>query len=295
MSEPVPVSSSSGRLEAIAAALLFSTGGAAIKSSAFTAAQISTLRSGIAAVALLVWLRGRVTLSPAVVGPAVSYAATVTLFVAATRLTTAASAIFLQSLAPLLLVPLGPLFGERVRLRDAPFLALMIVGLWLCVTGRSSTPDTAPDPAIGNLLALASAVTWAITLLSLRILERNPARRGEGLHVVVAGNVVAALVALPFSWPLPSAPVAEWATVAYLGVFQIATAYLCLTAAVRHLPAIEVSLLLLVEPLLNPFWTWLVRGEHPGQGVMAGGVVIVAATALRTILTSRQISRTRTR
>jgi drug/metabolite transporter, DME family len=273
-----------GRLLAVSAAVLFSTGGPALKSSAFTAIQMSGLRSGVAAIALLVFLRGRRQFFPRLFGPAVLYAATVTLFVMATKLTSAASAIFLQSLAPLLILPLAPLVGDRFRIRDVPFLGCLVAGLWLCVSGRGAPSVTAPDPATGNLLALACAITWALTLLSLRALEHEPDRRGTGLQVVAAGNVLAALVALPFAWPLPSATIVDWATVVYLGVVQIGLAYWCLTSAVRYVPAFEVSILLLVEPVLNPLWTWLVRGEEPGASVIAGGIVIIGATAVRTLL-----------
>ena len=59
------MTSGTARLQVLAAALLFSTGGAAIKTAAFTGIQVSFLRSGIAAVALAVLLRGRLTLSVA--------------------------------------------------------------------------------------------------------------------------------------------------------------------------------------------------------------------------------------
>lgn len=55
--------------------------------------------------------------------------------------------------------------------------------------------------------------------------------------------------------PLPAAPAGEWITLVYLGVFQIGLAYVCLSAAICHLPALEISLLLLLEPVLNPVWT----------------------------------------
>ena len=91
-----------GRLQVLAAALLFSTGGAGIKAAAFTGLQVSALRSGIAALVLLLLLRGLSTgrgtrmlvFSPATVATGVVYAATVTLFVLSTKLTTAANAIF---------------------------------------------------------------------------------------------------------------------------------------------------------------------------------------------------------
>jgi drug/metabolite transporter (DMT)-like permease len=70
-------------------------------------------------------------------------------------------------------------------------------------------------------------------------------------------------------------------------VFQIGVAYIFLSSAVRRLPALETSLLLLVEPVLNPVWTWLFRGENPGWWTAAGGAVIVAGTAIRIVRDAR--------
>ena len=113
------MSGDAARLQAIAAALLFSTGGAGIKVAAFSGLQVSALRSGIAAAALLVFLRGRVVWSAQVGLAGVVYAATLTLFVLSTKLTTAANAIFLQSTAPLYLLLLGPLIlSEHFKRRD---------------------------------------------------------------------------------------------------------------------------------------------------------------------------------
>ena len=80
------------RLLVVAAAVLFSTGGAGIKVQSFTTAQVSGLRSGIAALALLVWLRGQITWSWPIAATGIVYALILTLFVASTRLTTAANA-----------------------------------------------------------------------------------------------------------------------------------------------------------------------------------------------------------
>jgi drug/metabolite transporter (DMT)-like permease len=272
-----------GRLQVLLAALLFSTGGAALKSSAFSSIQLSGLRSAVAALVLMAWARQFPALTKATAAPAVFYAVTVTLFVAANKLTTAASAIFLQSLAPLLILPIGRLIGEPFRRRDLPVMGAMVGGLWLCVSGARQESVTAPDPAMGNLLAVACAITWTLTLLSLRILERRPEQRGAGLQVVIAGNILAALVALPFAWPFPRATAGDWGLVLYLGSCQIGLAYVFLIAAVRRLPALEVSLLLLLEPVLNPFWTWLIRSEEPGPAVIAGGALIIGATALRSL------------
>jgi drug/metabolite transporter (DMT)-like permease len=103
------------------------------------------------------------------------------------------------------------------------------------------------------------------------------------MAAVVSGNAIAAIGALPFAWPFPEASPGEWGTVIYLGVCQIGLAYVCLTSAIRHLPALEVSLLLLIEPVLNPTWTWIFRGEQPGVWTIAGGAIILAATGVRAL------------
>ena len=275
-------------LQAIGAALLFSTGGAAIKVAAFSGMQVSCIRAGIAAVALLLWWRGRLTWSWPAVGIGVVYAATLTLFVNATKLTTAAHAIFFQSTAPLYIILFGPLLiRERVRARDLAYVMVVGAGLACCFLGRADATATAPDPATGNLLAVLSSVTWALTLVGLRWGQRSG--EGVGTTAVVTGNLIAFAVGLPFAFPLPSATLAEWATLGYLGVFQIGLAYVFLTSAMSHLPALDVSLLLLLEPVLNPIWTWLVRGENPGVWVWTGGAIIIAATAAKTIYDSRQL------
>jgi drug/metabolite transporter (DMT)-like permease len=218
------------------------------------------------------------------------FAATLTLFVAATKLTTAANAIFLQSTAPIYIVILGPLLlRERASRGDLAYLAVLIAGTTICFLGGAGASVTAPDPATGNLVGVASGIAWALTLIALRYLNRDAAdERGQrGLAAVIAGNAIACAVALPWALPLPHAEPVEWATVVYLGVAQVALAYICLTNAMRRLPALEISLLLLLEPVLNPLWTWLVRGEQPGGWTIAGGALILGATAIRTAMSAR--------
>ena len=279
------------RLQALAAALLFSTGGAGIKLESFTPMQISMVRSGIAAIILMLWLERRTVWRPAALGAGVVYAATLTLFVAATKLTTAANAIYLQSTAPLYLLILAPfVLHERVRRRDVVYLVSIGLGMILCFVGSPAATATAPNPGTGNLLGAATGLTWALTLLALRRIGRDRTSRGSTVAAVVAGNAIACLGAAPFALPLPAAAAAEWITLVYLGVFQIGLAYVCLSGAIQHLPALEISLLLLLEPVLNPVWTWMVRGANPGRWTITGGAVILVATAARVIYEGRQVN-----
>ena len=205
------------------------------------------------------------------------------LFVTATKLTTAANAIFLQSTAPLYVLLLGPLLlKERAKRSDLAFAAVVGLGLSMFFLAREAAMATAPDPLRGNILGALSGIAWALTVTSLRWLGKN-SRGGDGaLASVVAGNVIAFVVALPMALPVQGARPADWGLLVYLGVFQIGLAYLLLSRAVRHLPAFEATTLLLLEPVCNPLWAWLVSGERPGAWPLAGGALILAATLIHT-------------
>ena len=60
----------------------------------------------------------------------------------------------------------------------------------------------------------------------------------------------------------------------------------------RRVPAVQASLLLMIEPALSPVWAWLVHGERPGPWALTGGVVIVVGTIVWSVLDVRQARRT---
>lgn len=97
---------------------------------------------------------------------------------------------------------------------------------------------------------------------------------------VLMGNLLACAATLPMALPVAVWRWQDAAVILWLGVFQIALAYLCLTRGIRHVPAFEATTLLLLEPALNPVWTWLVHGERPAALALAGGGIILSSTLL---------------
>jgi len=269
------------RSQILGAAFLFSTGGAAIKAISLDAWQVAGFRSGTAALALLLFLpRARRFLRPGALLVGTAYAATMILYVSANKLTTAANTIFLQSTAPLYLLFLGPwLLAERVRRQDLVFAAVLALGMALFFLGIEPPQTTAPHPMRGNVFAAIAGLTWALTILGLRWLgreghpNRTPPEAG-----VAAGNLIACFVCLPFALPVVASRPLDWLLVGYLGVFQIGLAYAWLTRGVRRVPALEASLLILLEPVLNPIWAWWVHGERPGPWSLTACALILAAT-----------------
>lgn len=272
------------RLELVLAAACFSTAGAAIKWCGFGGWQIAAFRALVAMVAIVALVPGTRTSwswRAGVVG--IGYAGAGLLFVLANKLTTAANTVFLQATNPLFLIALAPwLLRERVTARDLAFMGVLLAGLALLFVGGGRRFATAPNPLLGNVLAAGSAGAWALTVTGYRWLGRHGSdARGAVASAAASGNLIVFLVSLPWAVPLAAGRPADWLVVLYLGVFQLGLAYVFLSRAIPVVPALEASLFLLVEPVLSPVWAWLVHGETPGPLAVLGGVVILAATVVK--------------
>jgi DME family drug/metabolite transporter len=271
------------RLQLALAALLFSTGGAVVKATSLNSWQVASFRSGVAALVLFVALpQWRRFWSPRSMLVGLAYAATMILYVTGNKLTTAANTIFLQATAPMYLLLLGPLLlREKIRPRDLVYTAAMAIGMVLIFVGVDPPLDTAPDPVRGNIVGAFCGVSWALTILGLRWLGRtsDPSDdRDAAGGAVVAGNLMAFVICLPLALPVEQAVATDWFAIGYLGVLQIGVAYIAMTRGMRHVPALEAALLLLLEPVMAAVWAWLVHGEQPGPWSLAGCLVILAAS-----------------
>jgi DME family drug/metabolite transporter len=268
-----------------AAAILFSTGGAAIKACSLSNWQVAGFRSGIAAVVLYIALPGarrHWTWRTWLIG--LAYAATMILFVLANKLTTSANAIFLQSTAPLYLLLLGPLvLREPIRKIDLAVISTVAAGAILLLFGTVASAATAPNPGRGNLMALAAGAAWGLTITGLRWMGKHADHTNASEAVVIAGNLLAFAVCLPMAIPVEHARSSDAAVLLYLGLFQISLAYLFLTRSLRDVPGLEASTLLLIEPVLNPTWTWMIYGERPGSSALLGGLLIITAAFAGTV------------
>lgn len=281
-------------LAILATALLFSTGGAAIKACGLTAWQVASFRSGVAALALALLVPASRRVSGRVLLVAVAYAGTLVTFVLANKLTTAAQAVFLQAAAPLYVVVLERwLLGTRIAGRDLPILGLVGVGVALLFLGSGGAYATAPDPARGNIIAIVSGVFYAFLMVGLRWLAADTsAPPGTAAAATLWGNVLAFVAALPLALPVVASQPVDWAVIGYLGVFQIGLAYYLMTRAMRTLTALDTALLLLIEPLLNPTFVWLMHGETPTPMALAGGALVLAATTWRSLTTPARAGQT---
>jgi drug/metabolite transporter (DMT)-like permease len=252
--------------------VFWSLGGLLIKRVQWDPMAISGMRSAIGALAIWIAFRDlRFTWSRSQIGSAVAYAGTVTLFVVATKTTTAANAILLQYTAPIYVVLFGPWFlGERSRREDVVSIFVILGGMALFFLDRLT-----PAGYWGNVAALGSGACFGWLTLFLR-----SQKDGSGIESILLGNLLAAAAGLPFMFQsMPDAP--SWAALLLLGTVQLGIPYVLYAVAIRHVPAVTAILVPMIEPVLNPVWVLLFLGELPGPMAILGGTIILGTVATR--------------
>lgn len=250
------------------AALLWSLGGVLIKSIDWHPMAIAGGRSAIAIPLMLLCIgRPQFTFSRTQIGGAIGYALTVALFVFATRMTTAANAIFLQYTAPIYVAILGRWYlGERALRIDWLVIAVALGGIGLFFMDRLTVSGF-----WGNIVALGSGLAFATVALFLR-----KEKAGSPVTSIILGNIIVAVAGAPFMFAMPLGAGDGW-WLLLLGTLQLGLPYVLYAAAIKHVTALEATLIPLLEPVLNPLWVMLALGERPGPWAVVGALLVLAA------------------
>lgn len=261
------------------AALLWSTGGLLIKATSLNAYELTFYRSLLAALTVAFFTRREgFRLNSVALVASVLYAGLLLLFVIATKLTTAANAIFLQYTAPIYVLLLEPLFfKERFRLQDLVTVAVCIAGMSLFFVGKLR-----PEDVSGNAAALASGLCFAFYILLLRHPQGKMVNRASS---VIYGNLLMVIFTAPAGLAaLPRISVLDAGSVLFLGIFQIGIAYTFFTLGMaRGVKSLDASIVGYIEPVLNPVWVFLALGERPSTWALLGGAIIIAAVVMHTV------------
>jgi drug/metabolite transporter (DMT)-like permease len=263
----------------LCAALCWSLGGVLIKSIDWPPMAIAGARSAIAIPVVLLCVGWpRFSFSRAQIGGAIGYAGTVILFVFATRMTTAANAIFLQYTAPIYVALIGRWYlGERASPVDWLVITIALLGIGLFFLDRLTTAGF-----WGNIIALVSGLAFASVALFLR-----KEKDGSPVASIVLGNILVVLASAPFLFRAPSLGIDRFWRLALLGAVQLALPYVLYATAIKQVTALEATLIPLLEPILNPLWVMLALGEEPGPWAIVGALLVLGTVLARSLLMMR--------
>lgn len=274
-------SSRKGTICVFLAAVLYSIGGLCIKVIPWGGMAINGARTAIALFVVggyLKWARHKLRFSVSVFIGALSVCGTNILFSLANKLTTAANAIVLQFTAPIFVLLISILFFRKRPSRlDMAACALVLGGVALFFVDSLSAGGM-----LGNVLALVSGVSYAGVFLMNALPGSDP------ISSVFWGQVVSAVVGLPFVVKENDFTAPTMTALLVLGVFQVGAAYILLTEGLKTTPPVTASLISGIEPVLNPILVAVFYHELVGPLSLAGAVIVVGGVVGYNVLLARQ-------
>ena len=248
--------------------------------------QINCWRGFSMGVVLMLWLlliygrntpaRFREIPLGAMISSAGFFALGSTMYVIALTFTSTANVSALGATAPVFTgIMAGLIMKERASL--AAWIAAMIALAGVTFIVREGL---SPDDWLGNLIALATAFAFAgqtVTLRRYRSFDMIPA-------IAVGGFATFALAGLAGGFFVPAETLA---VLCLMGLIQLAIPLVLYARGAKSVPAITLSLIALMDVVLNPFWSWAVMREMPTSAAIIGGLVICAAVMISVLGTPR--------
>lgn len=262
-------------------AFLWSTSGFFIKYLTISAFHIMFYRSAVAAITVLVitlFQKEKVKFQFDIITNLTSlfYAGILILFVTATKMTTAANAIFLQFTAPMYLVVLEPLvLKTKFESKNVITILICIFGMVLFFFGKLELGNI-----YGNLIAIGAGLSFALFSLLTKY-KKVKQNSDNTLISVIMGNAFVAVFAFFFIYPDFALTFAQGSILLYMGVVQIGISYMIFNIGIKYVSATESMIIAMLEAIFNPIWVFIGIGETPSVYSLIGGVIIFGAIIWR--------------
>jgi drug/metabolite transporter (DMT)-like permease len=209
---------------------------------------------------------------------AVLYAASFILVVTSLTRTSVAHTYIIMSAAPMVAALLAwPILGEPMRFRTWLAMAVTAGGITLIFADRLEG-----GALVGDALAAVLAVVLGAIAVTLR-----RARAADMVPAFCLAGIGTAVIAFPL---VPSFAIGfrDFVLLAIMGAVQLGLAVVLFAHGAKHLPATEVALIALLEPVLAPVWVWIGIGETPSPFALTGGALVLGALAGHSLMGARQ-------
>ena len=262
-------------LEMFICSVMWSISGIFIKLVPWHGFAITSMRSLIAGLTLLVYMavkRHKIICNKRTLITGFFMGSVYITFVISNKLTTASNAIVLQFISPLFIVIFSALlFRQKIRRNDVIAVVFTMLGIVLCFMD-----GIGGGQLLGNVCAIAAGLFSAGMYISM-----GDATNEERFSSLLTGHSFAFLFGLPFF--LTTSPDISPLPVLYvfiLGVFQLGIPYILYARASENCAPLACCLISAVEPLLNPVWVAIFDGEMPGITALIGGVIVIASVTV---------------
>ncbi len=210
------------------------------------------------------------------------WSAMFTSFMLALTMTSVAHVLVISALGPLFTALLARAFLHH-RIAAHTWLAIAVAGIGMAwMFGAQAVDGDWLGSVVALCVPLTAAINWTVV--------QHAHAKGEDVDLipsVLIGALISSAATLPLALPL-QATAHDLGLLALLGLVQLAIPCTLLVLCARVLKAPEISLLAQLEVLFGILLAWIGAGEAPGNAVLQGGLLVLAALIANELLGWKQ-------
>ncbi len=266
-----------GRILLVLTALCWGLAGVCVKSVTWNPMAVISFRSIISLVMLFIVKRSiKIKFNKTNMLAAVFTAVTGILYITAITLTTAGTAIVLQYVAPVFVFLFAVFFRKRkVKVSETVLILAVFAGIVLSFADSLDFTHL-----LGNMLALASGATFAAQIIIMN------GKDTDNEDSLIISNGLCFFAGLPFVFT-GEGVVFDWKNILWLlilAVVQYGLANILFSKSIQKVDSVEGSLILTLEPVVNPVYVAIFCEERMGALAIAGAVIVIVAVVVFTLL-----------
>ncbi len=213
----------------------------------------------------------------ALITSALCFATGTTFYVTSLTLVSTATVSVIGATSPLVAGLLSPwITGEKPGLLTWVAAIVAVIGAF--VIGRDGFGQ---GNFVGFILCLGVPITFAIQTLLLRKyrnIDLIPAICLGGFLSFIGAGILGVFIGDGTSGF--NVDVTSIGLLALMGTLQLAIPLIAYARGARYVPAVSLTLISMLDAILNPLWPWLFVNEVPGNASLLGGAIILGAVML---------------
>lgn len=190
-----------------------------------------------------------------------------------TRISSSAMAISMQYTAPMYVIGYG--FYKSKEIKFEKFIVFLLIFAGIIFNSITSMNG-------GNWWAIVSGITIGLAFVFYSY-NLQKVKKGNLLGIVALINIISAIfygILLLFRYSPPPSSFNEIIVLSISGIVISGISYALYGEGLREVSMEKAMIICLAEPVLNPLWVYLGKGEIPSMTTVIGSILILLSAII---------------
>ena len=202
-----------------------------------------------------------------------------------TRISSSAMAISMQYTAPMYVIGYG--FYKSKEIKFEKFIVFLLIFAGIIFNSITSMNG-------GNWWAIVSGITIGLAFVFYSY-NLQKVKKGNLLGIVALINIISAIfygILLLFRYSPPPSSFNEIIILSISGIVISGISYALYGEGLREVSMEKAMIICLAEPVLNPLWVYLGKGEIPSMTTVIGSILILLSAIIDIVFSIKNNKKT---